>query len=145
MVLRYSAKDVEKILGIGSDKLLYWVRKGLIVPDEIGRGRGTANYFSIEKLFYLAVIQKLERYGIELNFIKDILEAENFVKDLGDLKVVGWTDKAKKHRKEIEEIWKRDLLKEFRNNREVYKKKDVLLLMIYRSEDKFYKFFGPFP
>ena len=138
----FAAKEIEKIIGIGSDKLLYWVRRGLVTPEKIARGRGGKNYFSIDQLFYLSLIKKLESYGIELNFVKDIIEAENVIKELDDLGLGKWTEEAKKRRDKVEEVWKRDILKVYRANKEEYKKGGVFLLMIYKEKGLFKKRFN---
>jgi len=70
----YTSKDVCRILGIKPDQLSYYVRtKKLIKPAVIGKGRGSAHKFSLENLYQIALIQRLLKYGIELNFTKNIM------------------------------------------------------------------------
>jgi len=70
----YTSKEVCKILGIKPDQLSYYVRtKKLIKPAVLGKGRGTAHKFSLENLYQISLIQTLLKYGIELNFTKNIM------------------------------------------------------------------------
>jgi len=79
----YTSKDVERLLGIKADQLSYYVRtKKLFVPDEVGVGRGKSNKYSLYDLYKLALIKKLSKYGIELNFTKSYLD--KFLKTKSD-------------------------------------------------------------
>ena len=73
----YTAKDIKKILGLKADKLLYWVRLGLVKPAIIGRGRGTVNKFTLKELLILKEIQVYRKLGYTMIRIEELITGMN--------------------------------------------------------------------
>jgi hypothetical protein len=71
----YRIAEVLKFLDIGRDQLFYWIRtKRLIQLEEEGKGRGKRSLLSIKNIIELALAKDLVNIGIELTFVKDILQ-----------------------------------------------------------------------
>ena len=117
---KYSAKDVEKILGINPDKLFYWVKtKRLVSPMIEGKGRGKVNYYSFDNLFQLALIRNLTGFGIELNSIEEILK--------------GPTKRPKQKAR-----LKLTILEYYKAKKETLREQGFLLMIVFHGRKKIY-------
>jgi hypothetical protein len=66
----YTAKDIEKHLGINANTLYHWVQvRRLIKPVVEGRGRGKAHKFDVENMATLLLTKILYGYPIELSHL----------------------------------------------------------------------------
>jgi DNA-binding transcriptional MerR regulator len=66
----YTAKDIEKYLGINAKTLYHWVQtRRLLKPSVQVHGRGRSNLFSLDDLATLSLIQALTNLGMELGAI----------------------------------------------------------------------------
>lgn len=71
----FTAKDIERILGINANTLYHWIQdRGLMKPAIEGYGRGRVHKFSLENLATLTLIKVLNNHRIDLLEIKDILK-----------------------------------------------------------------------
>jgi hypothetical protein len=72
----YTAKDIQRYLGVDSNTLYHWVQtKGIISPEEEGIGRGKAQKFSLENLASIYLAKVLYNYGVELARIKKLFDS----------------------------------------------------------------------
>jgi len=76
---QFTAKDVQKILGIDKNRLFHWINTHRLLEPDIdkGGGRGNRRVFSRRNLLELAIIYHMHQYGIELRMvrlIKDLLD-----------------------------------------------------------------------
>lgn len=55
------------------ERIQYWVRRGAIKPVDKGRGAGTTRMYSFANLFEIQLIQTLDPYLNNIDFIKRIL------------------------------------------------------------------------
>ncbi|MHA1342327.1 MAG: MerR family transcriptional regulator [Promethearchaeota archaeon] len=127
----YTSKDIKRLLGIEKNQLSYLVLTGIIEPNERVRGRGKVHKFSLENLFQLLLVKRLLEFGIELNFIKTILNCppkESWKSGINNDPNLS---------KEYKEFAKNpNVLNFYKLDREYYKK-NGLVLIILKSNNKF--------
>lgn len=71
----YRIKDALEILEITRDKLFYWIKfQRLTIPEVQGEGKGTRSKLSILNIIELSIAKELANIGIELAFVRKILE-----------------------------------------------------------------------
>ena len=71
----FESKHIQELIGIDKNRLFFWVQtKGLICPEQQGRGRGGCSRFSFGNLLDIALIKELRDFGINFNEIKKILQ-----------------------------------------------------------------------
>lgn len=67
----FTAKDINRILGINAKTLYHWVQtRNLMTPKIVGVGRGAKHKYSLENLATLSLIQVLNNLRMELFGVK---------------------------------------------------------------------------
>lgn len=70
----YESRHIKKFLGIDKNQLFHWTQsKKLMRPTYLGEGRGGRSKFSLDDLLTLALIMKINDFGVELNTLKKIM------------------------------------------------------------------------
>ena len=71
----YTAKNIQDIFGISSDKLFHWKQTWRLVKPEIEvKGRAFKNKYSFKNLLDIAFINELNKFGFEPSQISDIIK-----------------------------------------------------------------------
>lgn len=70
MARLYSSDEARRLAGITYRQLDYWVRKGVVKPEQASAGRGTARRWSAIQVVELGVIAGLLRAGVSMQRVR---------------------------------------------------------------------------
>ena len=133
MTRNYRILDALNILEITRDKLFYWIKfQRLTIPEVRGEGKGTRSKLSILNIIELSIAKELAGLGIELAFVRRILETTVTSHELESTTGKRKTKKPKSHLKLSEFV-----CNEYRNEKRGYQN---FYLLIFKNKEGKYQF-----
>ena len=134
MKRNYRILDALNILEITRDKLFYWIKfQRLTIPEVQGEGKGTRSKLSILNIIELSIAKELADLGIELVFVRRILETTITSYEIESKTGERKTEKPKSHLKLSEFVCNK-----YRNKERGYQN---FYLLIFKNEKGKYQFY----
>jgi DNA-binding transcriptional MerR regulator len=70
--LRFTRQQIAELTGVDDSTLNYWMREGLLRPEEGGGGRGQHRRFTYLEVNLAAVLGELRKFGTNIDSLRDM-------------------------------------------------------------------------
>lgn len=70
----YTRQQLGELTSLSDDLLSFWIRQGLLIATEGGRGRGSHRKFDIFQVSIAAVLAELRRYGVNIGMLRQLAD-----------------------------------------------------------------------